>query len=133
MTNWPRSIIAIVEGKGELDSVPALLRRVSGELHGRYDFNIPKPVRAKNSGHLIKTFENLLLLARNRECNAILVMRDTDTGSCPREMAVSLSERARNLNLDVPVSIVCPNSEYETWFISTLRCQNCKVGELGTN
>lgn len=47
-------------------------------------------------------------------------MRDTDTEFCPKEMANSLSERARSVDLDVPVSIVFPHSEYETWFISTL-------------
>ena len=115
-----RRLIAIVEGNGEVDAVPVLIRRISGDLYGTYDIDAPRPVRAKGGGHLIKAFENLLHYAMDRGCSAILVMVDTDTEYCPKEMAVSLADRARNLNMGIPVSVVCPNSEYETWFICTL-------------
>lgn len=70
MPGEPRSLVAIIEGKGERKAVPALLRRVSWEVCNRYDFNFPEPVRARNSGDLIKRFEDLLRLATLRECNS---------------------------------------------------------------
>lgn len=53
-------------------------------------------------------------------CDGILIVEDTDTDSCPVELAASLADEARRRNANVPISVVCPHSEYETWFIGSL-------------
>ena len=113
-------LISIVEGQGDVRAVPVLLRRILGERHGRYDVFVPEPVRTRGGGDIIRNLENRLQQAWLRGCDAILVLVDTDGDTCPADLATRLSERADGRNLNVPISIVCPNSEYETWFIASL-------------
>ena len=113
-------LISIVEGQGDVRAVPILLRRILGELHGRYDISIPQPIRARSGGDIIKNLEYRLQQASSRGCDAILVLVDTDGDTCPADLAIRLAERANERNLSVPISIVCPHSEYETWFIASL-------------
>ena len=117
--NGNPSIVAIVEGDGELAAVPDLLRRILWERLCRYDIHAPKPKRANGKPDLLKKFESFLEYAVLDNCDAILVLVDADE-ECPVEKARDLATRAAALNLNVPVAIVYANSEYETWFITSL-------------
>ncbi len=130
MVESEHKIIAIVEGKGERDAVPGLLRRILGERRGRFDVAIPPGMSTNGKINLINQLERFLRTALIEGCDGILVLVDTDTDDCPRDLAYSLSERAATMNLDVPVAIVCPNSEYETWLICSLSDQT-SVGIRG--
>ena len=119
MTDNP-VIVPIVEGDGEVKAIPHLLRRVLGELHGRYDIRIKRPINARGKPKLLKRFENFLEYARrNQECNAVLVLLDGDK-DCPRDLTAALTQTAARLNLGVPVAIVCAHREYEAWFVASL-------------
>jgi hypothetical protein len=110
----------IVEGLGDMKAAPLLLRRVLGELHGRYDVRIQRPVNAKGKSNLINKLERLLTLAQySPECDGILVLLDGDE-DCPRALATELVERAYGMNMDLPTVIVCANSAYEAWFVASL-------------
>jgi len=113
------AIIAIVEGDGEFDAVPALLRRVLWERLCRYDISAKKPKAAGGKPDLLKRFEKFLEYALIEGCDAIIVLVDADQ-ECPFGKAPELAGRAAALNLNVPVAIVYARSEYETWFISSL-------------
>ncbi len=113
------SIVAIVEGDGELDAVPGLLRRILWERRCRFDIMTKKPKAANGKPDLLKRFEKFLQYTILDGCDAILVLVDADE-ECPFEQVPYLTAMAAALNLDVPVAIVYARSEYETWFISSL-------------
>ena len=114
-----RSIIAIVEGHGEENAVPALLRRILWERLGIYDIVIGESKVTKSKGKLIRELEGFIGHAMKDGCSAILVLLDADE-ECPVELASRLARRAATLNAPVPIAIVCSKSEYETWFICSL-------------
>lgn len=114
-----RSIIAIVEGHGEENAVPSLIRRILFERFGIYDIGIGESKVTKSKGRLIRKLEEFIGHAVKDGCSAILVLVDADEG-CPVELASSLARRAAAMNAQVPIAIVCAKSEYETWLICSL-------------
>ena len=113
------SIVAIVEGQGEENAVPGLVRRILWERLCKYDITRLNAIPAKGKSNLLSKFERLIGYALLENCAAILVLVDADE-ECPLEESAKLVKRAVALNLDVPVAIVYANSEYETWFICSL-------------
>ncbi len=113
------NIAAIVEGDGDVDAVPGLLRRILWERLFRYDIRAANPKQANGKPNLLKKFERFLRYAIIDNCDAILVILDADR-ECPVDEARTLAARAAALSLAVPVAIVYANSEYETWFIASL-------------
>ena len=114
-----RSIIAVVEGHGEENAVPSLIRRILFERFGIYDIGIGESKVTKSKGRLIRKLEEFIGHAVKDGCSAILVLVDADE-DCPVELASSLARRAAALNAPVPIAVVCAKSEYETWFICSL-------------
>lgn len=113
------SIIAIVEGHGEVRAAPGLIRRILGERLGRYDISRISAMRANGKSDLVNNLELRLGIAMIERPDAILVLVDADD-ECPVEAVGSLVDRASALNLGVPVAVVYAKSEYETWFICSL-------------
>lgn len=116
-----QQIAAVVEGSGEENAVPSLVRRILWERLRRYDIEIPraKVKVAKGKENLTGKFEEFIEYALEDGCSAILVLLDADN-DCPLELASDLAARASSLNAPVPIAIVCANSEYETWLICSL-------------
>ena len=114
-----RSIIAIVEGPGDKNAVPSLVRKILGERLCRYDIGTGKSQVAKGKDNLVGKFENFVEYAMDENPAAILVLVDADA-DCPVELASSLARRAAAMNAPVPIAVVCAKSEYETWFICSL-------------
>ena len=112
-------ISLIVEGPGDKDSVPALLRRILWERLCRYDITAASPIKANGKSSLIKKLRNYLQYAIIEQVDGILVVLDSDK-DCPRTLAANLAAEASRLSLGVPVSVVCCTQEYETWFICNL-------------
>lgn len=113
-------IVPIVEGDGEFKAVPPLLRRVLGERHEQYNIRIQRPINSHGVGSIKKNIDRFLGYARkDPECDAVLVLLDSD-GDCPRCLAAELARSATELNMDVPVAIVCAHHMYEAWFIASL-------------
>ncbi len=115
-SNW---IVPIVEGRGEEEAVPALLHKLFQYL-GVSGFRVRNPIR-KHKGDLVtlggleKAIE--LALCRRKTVSAVLVLLDADK-DCPAELAQSLL--ARVSDFPVPVKIVIPKREFETWFLGCL-------------
>jgi len=110
----------IVEGHGECESVPILIRRIAGELDPALAVQIPHPVRVTRS-KLLKPgeLENAVDLAamRVRGHGGILVVLDSDD-DCPAELAPKLLIRARAARSDLPSAVVLPKREFESWFLA---------------
>lgn len=118
MTTAAPAIVPIVEGPGDQDAVPILLRRVLYEQMG-VSIDVKYPKKAKDRGALIKRLENFLAHARNTSgCKAILVLLDSDK-DCPRELGAQLALRARDSGVGIPVAVVCAKRNYESWFLAS--------------
>lgn len=116
----PASIVPIVEGFAEMESVPLLMRRLLGEW-GKYQLEIGKPVRVGRY-QVIKQgeLERRVIMAMQRpNCRAVVVILDADD-DCPKYFAPKLLSRAKQAAEDTLVSVVLPKSEMESWFVGSI-------------
>ena len=120
------SIYSIVEGHGEVEAVPILLRRFAFEVFETYEFNVLQPYRLPKGRMIAEPhLENAVTLARLKldQCGgrqAILIMIDADD-DCPAQEAPALLERAVTVAGTIPVSVVFAKAEYEAWFLAAVR------------
>lgn len=121
------TIGAIVEGHGEVDAIPVLIRRIANE-HEIFDITIPRPFRIKRNrfDERFDDFERALQLL-SPTCDVIAVVLDADD-DCPRDLCLSLLERARLLLNDFPVSAVAAKSEYEAWLLAAIESLQGRCG-----
>jgi hypothetical protein len=111
------SLISIVEGLSECESVPILIRRVLAE-ENLYDIDAAKPFRVKRN-RIVKPgeLEKALTAACATRMNplAALVLIDADD-DCPVELANGLRVRCE-ANLKIPYMVVIASREYESWLL----------------
>ncbi len=113
------AIVTIVEGYGEIEAASHLIRRVLHEHFEEYGLQVSRPKRLKRQ-RIKKDLPRMLQHAANEKgCRAIIVLVDSDK-NCAQELASKMALIASRLNIQLPVAIVCPNSEYETWFIASI-------------
>ena len=114
---FPR-IVPIVEGPGDQNAAPVLLRRLVALRDRGANLGVARAVKANDKGALIARLERYIGHARNVPgCAAILILLDADD-DCPVELSASLAERARSASYDVPAAVVCANRRYENWFLA---------------
>jgi len=111
----------VVEGHGEVESVPMLIRRIAQELNPGLVVLIPHPVRIPKS-KLLKQGEleraaQLAALNVGRE-GGILVVLDSDE-HCPAQLGPELLERVRVARADLPSAVVLAKREFESWFLAS--------------
>ena len=114
------SIVPIVEGQSEVESVPILMRRLL-DIWGVVNLEIGKPVRVKRN-QIVKVgeLERRIILAMTRpKCSAVIVILDSDD-DCPKTLAPQLIKRAQQVAQNIPISVVLPKSELESWFIGSI-------------
>ena len=108
----------VVEGRGEVEAFPVLLRRLQ-ELSSEWQFSIARPIRQNSS--IIRqelNFKKAIKLARIQEdCGGILVLFDLED-DCPADIGPQLQQWADDLSLNVPCCVVLAYREYETWFLA---------------
>jgi hypothetical protein len=116
----------IVEGHGEVQAVPVLLRRLAERWNPELSLEIPRPIRTGRHkvvkpDELERTVE---LAARQLpKPRAILVLIDAED-DCPKELAPNLLARARKARSDIPIGVVLAKHEFEAWFLAA-------IGSLG--
>lgn len=115
-------ISCIVEGHGEVDAVPILIRRVSRELYPDISIIVERPIRTPRT-KVVKgnQFERAVELAsRNLSGQGgIFILFDSDD-SCPAELGPMLLHRALEVRGDLPIAVVLAKCEFETWFITSV-------------
>jgi hypothetical protein len=112
------SLSCIVEGHGETQAVPVLIRRIAEELDPALIVNIPPPIRVSKMALLNKAGEleqRIALAARMGVGILILIDADND---CPRHLAPHLLERARKARGDRHIGVVLAKCEFEAWFLA---------------
>ncbi|MFP2904132.1 DUF4276 family protein [Pyxidicoccus sp. 3LFB2] len=116
-------IACIVEGHGEEEALPVLLRRILAEYRPFYVLAMPRPLRL-GKGKLLKENElerSVELMARRvAPLGAILILVDADD-DCAAHMGPALLARARTARADIPTGVVFAVREFEAWFLAGAR------------
>lgn len=110
----------IVEGDGEIQAVPVLLRRLQSVAEC-YGFEVARPIKRNRSEFAnelaVRRFVQLAL--RTPDCAGILIVFDSDDDpACtigPNVQAWAQAEAGQT-----PCQAVAANREYEAWFISAV-------------
>jgi hypothetical protein len=119
----------IVEGHGEIQALPILIRRLVASINP--GLSVEAEMRRVPKSQLIRPGElERVLEAITRQIgrsSPVLVLFDADD-DCPFIIARNLLERSRASHADLRVSIVVANREYEAWFIAAA---NSLAGKSG--
>jgi len=115
-------IVVIVEGDGEVEAVPLLIRRIGAEVSPLVPLVVPKPIRIRRN-RIMKggELERYVALAAVRagKGGRIMILLDAN-GDCPAELAPIILQRARETRPDLQVEVVLAKCEFEAWFISAI-------------
>ena len=106
----------IVEGYGEVQALPILLRRLRDQASA-WDVEIKRPMRC-NRSELVgqPKLEKMVKAARYQpDCNTIFILFDGDR-DCPAELGPRVHEWASAACGGLPCEVVMPHKEYEAWF-----------------
>ena len=110
-------VLPLVEGEGDVDAIPVLLRRIR-DAHHRFDVQISRPHRRGDIHKVRRRFHDFLRAGLN-ETDRLLWVLDCDDG-CPVKLAAELHELAAK---NPPVSTCNLRfafivREYESLFLS---------------
>lgn len=112
------TIALIVEGHGEVEALPLLLRRIAAQV-GRV-VNAPRPFRIRRQ-NVLKAGEierSVEFVANRAGVNGkILILLDANS-DCPKTLAAEIVNRARQERSDRPIQVVLAKMEYEAWFLA---------------
>ena len=114
------TIVPVVEGHGEVSSLPVLIRRMAAEICPAQPLRVAKPIRARRSQVVLPgRLEDFVQLAAEMggPDGRILVLLDADT-DCPAELAPVLLQRATEARSDRKIAVVLPKAEFEAWFVA---------------
>lgn len=129
-------VAVIVEGYGDAEAVPVLLRRIWNKLLNRSFIDVRQPIRiprskltrydsqqnavVPNEAELGRALElamgKIEAQSDNPLPSMILVLFDTN-GDCPAVLAPAVLRCAAARVPNCDVACVLPNPEYETWFV----------------
>ena len=120
----------VIEGKGEVEAIPLLIRRICYELYGFYGVRTARPIRITKSklireGELERAVRLALMNIRGR--GPVLVMVDADE-DCPAVLGPRLKARALAIARPQDISIVIPKFEFESWFLAAAQSLRGKRG-----
>lgn len=116
------TIVAIVEGDGEVDAVPVLVRRIGLEVSPLVPPDVRRPIRVSRNQFLkpgeVERYVNMAA-ARGADEGRILILLDADK-DCPAVLGPRVLQRARVARSDRRIEMVLANHEYESWFIAAV-------------
>lgn len=109
----------IVEGHGDVQAVPVLLRRLI-EKAEVYDVEVGRPIKLRRD-QLVRQadVEQVIARALLNECDAILVLFDSDD-DCPVETASMVRGWSSAVAGAIPCDVVLAHREYEAWFLASI-------------
>lgn len=113
-------VYPVVEGHGEVQAVPVLLRRLLAEA-GCPQIGVGQPFRRTQSQlrskHGIQACVRLALL--QPDCSAVIIIFDGEDDR-PKELAAKVERWAHEAAGGKPTRVVIAYREYETWFVAAL-------------
>jgi hypothetical protein len=118
----PAEISCVVEGHGDVEAVPILVRRIANALQPAIEVRIQSPIRTPKS-KLIKPgeLERAVDFAARKLSGrgAVLVLMDSDD-DCPGQLGPAILARAQSVRNDLLVGVVIAKREFESWFIASV-------------
>ncbi len=126
----PLNLCCIIEGRGEEQAVPTLLRRIQQTLRPDIQLNVLRPIRV--SRHKIvkpNELERAVELAARQSTppRAILILVDADDDP-PCTLGPELLQRAKAARSDVSIGVVLAKREFETWFLAAIESLSGRRG-----
>jgi len=114
------NIASIVEGHGEVEALPILVRRILTEADPGRSANICRPIRKPRDtllrpGELEKATE--LAARKINRAGAILIVLDSE-GEPPCQLGPQLLGRAQSVAANLPVRLVLAHCEWEAWYLA---------------
>ena len=108
----------IVEGHGDVEAFPILLRRLL-ERAEVWSVRVGRPIRRPRDCLATKDgVMHAVELARIRsDCRAILVLFDGDD-DCPAKLGPAVQRWASAAARDIPCEVCIAHREYEAWFLA---------------
>ncbi|MEK6807114.1 MAG: DUF4276 family protein [Pseudomonadota bacterium] len=117
----------VVEGHGEVQALPLLLRRMAPWRRAGAFLDVQYPIRVPRNRFLNRPeeFERYLRLAASKcgESGWVLVILDADD-DCPGTAGPEILRRAVAILPSHSVSVVLANREFEAWFIGAASSLN---------
>ena len=117
------AVACIVEGDGEVQALPVLLRRLAYEIAPDVYLDIEHPILVKEATIKKKPEERkryVVLAAekvRAKGPGFVLLLTDADDdGDCPARLGPHLQALLAEFRPDVPGSVVLAKRELEAWF-----------------
>ena len=115
----PVKIGCIVEGQGDVEAVPVLIRRIAADLYPELPI-ITQPIRV-NRNKIVKVddLEETIDVASRKvgRGGAIFILLDSDD-DCPAKLGPELLQQAVNIRSDLPIAVVLAKCEFEAWFLA---------------
>lgn len=115
-----RRISAVVEGDGDQQALPIIVRRHL-EAQGIFDVQIPRPINAKGRSKLLRPGElerYIKLAALQPATDAVLVLCDADDDlAC--ELGPQISQRCTSALPHVPVRASLAVRAFENWLLAS--------------
>lgn len=113
-------IACVVEGHGETEAVPILVRRIAQKLDPEIQIRFPHPIRTPRSKLLKRgELERAVDLAARKITSpgGILVVLDSDD-DCPAQLGPELLDRVHRTRGSLPLAVVLAKREFEAWFLA---------------
>ena len=127
------SVSCVVEGHGEREAVPVLVRRIAQELTPPVTVEISRPIRIPKTkllkdGELERAVELATRIAKPH--GGILVLLDSDT-DCPAQLGPHLHQRAITACSGFPLAVILAKHEFEAWFLASANSLSGQRGLSG--
>jgi len=116
------TIACIVEGHGEVQALPVLLRRAAAEVDPGIYLSVPPPYRVNRSGLLRPDIlEEVARTQGDRVTGAggVFLLIDADD-DCPADLGPRLLARMVTARPDRRMAVVLANREFEGWFLAAV-------------
>ena len=116
-------VAPIVEGQGEVQAVPILLRRIAAQCSPSLELRINPPLRVKSGSFLHDEdyFRRHVELAARKakpwSKSCVWILLDCED-ECPAILGPSILQRAVGCRPDVIIFVTLAYREYETWFLA---------------
>ena len=120
----------IVEGHGDREAVPILIRRIAASIYPELTVIIPRPTRIHRNKIVKKDGlerEVQLVARRIAGQGAIFIILDSDN-DCPAELGPELLNRALQVQGNLPIAVVLAKHEFESWFLAAAESLRGKRG-----
>lgn len=115
--------VPIVEGHGEVQALPILLRRIAAESGGQLAaIGVNPPIRVKSGSFLndrayFGRYVSLAVEKARQAAGVVLILLDCED-DCAAEVGPRLLAQARAVRADVSTLVCLAVREYETWFLA---------------